>query len=131
MWESSLSVSVAIRVILAAEVLFSNAGINSGAHPSIVSGSLPALPPGDRSQLSGCFNNVIDDLPPFEPPLLFDKARPWLWRVPRLGIIRRMAKKRNGFVVSSSLISLRLIRAAIKIRLADSNCDSRISDAIW
>src|SRR5215217_2062343 len=34
----------------------------------------------------------------FEPPLLFDEARPGLWRVWRTRVIRRFAKKRNGFV---------------------------------
>src|SRR5829696_5499251 len=34
----------------------------------------------------------------FKPPLLFDEARPGLWRVWRTRVIRRFAKKRNGFV---------------------------------
>src|SRR5215212_7543023 len=34
----------------------------------------------------------------FEPPLLFDEARPGLWSVWRTRVIRRFAKKRNGFV---------------------------------
>src|SRR5215213_11943511 len=34
----------------------------------------------------------------FEPPLLFDETGPGLWRVWRTRVIRRFAKKRNGFV---------------------------------
>src|SRR5215208_5368084 len=34
----------------------------------------------------------------FKPPLLFDEARPGLWGVWRTRVIRRFAKKRNGFV---------------------------------
>src|ERR1051325_11604198 len=34
----------------------------------------------------------------FKPPLLFDETRPGLWCIWRTRVIRRFAKKRNGFV---------------------------------